>query len=91
MGKKLYVGHLPATTNEEELRSVFEEGGRTVEDVAIALDPATGQRRSFAIVTMSTETDAAEAVDALDGQKLGGQALTVKVQEEPRRREARSR
>jgi cold-inducible RNA-binding protein len=79
MGTKLYVGNLSYNTTEDELRDVFSEGGRQVAEVAIIMDRETGRPRGFAFVTMATEADAQAAIEALDGQQVGGR--TIKVNE----------
>jgi cold-inducible RNA-binding protein len=77
MGTRLYVGNLPYDTNEEQLRTLFQEGGRQVSEVKIITDRDTGRPRGFAFVEMSSQTDADAAVNALNGKDYGGRALTV--------------
>ncbi len=77
MGTKIYVGNLPYTCDEAQLRELFADDGRTVTDVAIITDRATGQPRGFAFVQMATDDDAKKAVDALHGSVFGGRTLTV--------------
>src|SRR5215467_12496692 len=77
MGTKIYVGNLPYTTDEQQLRTLFGSEGRTVADVAIITDRMTGQPRGFAFVQMATEDDAKRAIDALHGSSFGGRTLTV--------------
>jgi cold-inducible RNA-binding protein len=88
MGTKLYVGNLNYNTTEEELREVFAEDGRQVQEVAIIMDRETGRPRGFAFVTMATEADAQAAIEALNGQSLGGR--TIKVNESQDRRGPRN-
>ena len=77
MGTKVYVGNLPYTTDEDQLRQLFGADGRNVSDVAIITDRMTGQPRGFAFVQMATEEDAKRAIDALHGSTFGGRTLTV--------------
>jgi RNA recognition motif-containing protein len=77
MGTKVYVGNLPYTTDEDQLRQLFGADGRSVSDVAIITDRMTGQPRGFAFVQMATEDDAKRAIDALHGSTFGGRTLTV--------------
>ena len=58
--KNLYVGNLPHSTTESELRNLFEAHG-AVEKVSIVTDRETGRARGFAFVEM---TDASEAEKA---------------------------
>ncbi len=87
MGTRLYVGNLPYDTNEEQLRTLFQEGGRQVSEVKIITDRDTGRPRGFAFVEMGTQSDADAAVNALNGKEYGGRALTVNEAREqtPRR------
>ena len=74
--KNLYVGNLPHSTTEAELRNVFEAHG-TVDKVSLVTDRDTGRSRGFAFVEM-TDADAADkAIAALNGTELGGRPLTI--------------
>jgi RNA recognition motif-containing protein len=77
MSTKIYVGNLPYTCDEEQLKALFSDGGRVVEDVAIITDRATGKARGFAFVQMANAEEAARAVEALHGSSFGGRTLTV--------------
>jgi RNA recognition motif-containing protein len=74
--KNLYVGNLPHSTTESELRSVFEAHG-AVEKVSIVTDRETGRTRGFAFVEMTNASEADKAVAALDGTELGGRTLKI--------------
>src|SRR5262252_3340461 len=52
MSTKVYVGNLPYSTDEDQLRQLFGADGRNVSDVAIITDRMTGQPRGFAFVQM---------------------------------------
>jgi RNA recognition motif-containing protein len=82
LGKKLYVGNLPFSTTEAELREIFEQHG-PVESVNVITDRETGRSRGFAFVEMEASS-ADAAMQALDGQDLGGR--TVRVNEANERR-----
>jgi cold-inducible RNA-binding protein len=77
MGKRLYVGNLPYQAEEAQLRSLFEQDGRQVEEVKIVTDRETGRPRGFAFVEMATDDQARSAVEALNGKPFGGRPLTV--------------
>src|SRR3954447_13898433 len=77
MGTKIYVGNLPYTCDDEQLRQLFGSDGRNVTDVAIITDRMTGQPRGFAFVNMASDEDAKRAIDALHGSSFGGRTLTV--------------
>ncbi|HVS04315.1 MAG TPA: RNA-binding protein [Thermoanaerobaculia bacterium] len=72
--KKLYVGNLPFSATEHEVRELFEQHG-TVDSVSIISDRQTGQPRGFGFVEMSEGGDA--AIRALDGAEMGGRNLRV--------------
>src|SRR6202166_3458661 len=74
--KNLYVGNLPHSTTESELRTVFEAHG-AVEKVSIVTDRETGRARGFAFVEMPTPAEADKAIAALNGTELGGRALKI--------------
>jgi len=74
--KNLYVGNLPHSTTEAELRSTFEAHG-AVEKVSIVTDRETGRSRGFGFVEMTNASEADKAVAALNGTELGGRALTI--------------
>jgi RNA recognition motif-containing protein len=76
LSKKLYVGNLPFSSTEEDLRSVFERHG-SVDSVNVITDRETGRPRGFAFVEMSEESTASEAIRALDGTDLGGRNIKV--------------
>jgi RNA recognition motif-containing protein len=77
---KIYVGNLPFTTTDAELRSLFSQHG-TVESVSLPTDRETGRPRGFAFVEMNQE-DAARAIQNLNGKDLGGRALRVNPAED---------
>ena len=82
MGSKVYVGNLPFTVDEQQLRTLFEEGDREVLEVNIITDRDTGRPRGFAFVNMATEEDAEAAINSLNGTEVGGRALTVNLARE---------
>ena len=77
---KIYVGNLPFSTSESEIRELFSQHG-TVESVSVITDRATGQPRGFAFVEMS-RADASRAIQNLNGKALGGRPLRVNEAQE---------
>ncbi len=75
MGKKLYIGNLPYTATEQELRELFSKHG-TVESLDLISDRATGRPRGFGFVEMDP-AGADTAIQTLDGQDFGGRTLRV--------------
>ena len=76
MNRKLYVGNLPYTTNEDDLQGLFGEVG-AVESVNVMRDRETGRARGFAFVEMASDDDAQNAITKLNDQQFGGRRLTV--------------
>jgi RNA recognition motif-containing protein len=74
--KNLYVGNLPHSTTEAELRNVFEPHG-AVEKVTLVTDRETGRSRGFGFVEMTDAGEADKAIAALNGTDLGGRPLTI--------------
>jgi RNA recognition motif-containing protein len=74
--KNLYVGNLPHSTTEAELRNLFEPHGQ-VERVSMVTDRETGRSRGFAFVEMTDAGEAEKAIAALNGSELGGRALKI--------------
>ncbi|RMF17091.1 MAG: RNA-binding protein [Candidatus Dadabacteria bacterium] len=82
MTQSIYVGNLPYSVSEPELRNLFEQYGE-VENVNLIMDRDTGRPRGFAFVTMSS-AEAATAIGALNGTDLGGRTMRVN-EAQPRR------
>jgi RNA recognition motif-containing protein len=76
LSKKLYVGNLPFSVTEDELRSLFEKHGG-VQSVSVISDRDTGRPRGFGFVEMEDASQAESAMRALDGTQLGGRSLRV--------------
>jgi RNA recognition motif-containing protein len=74
--KNLYVGNLPHSTTESELRNVFEAHG-AVEKITLVTDRDTGRSRGFGFVEMTNANEADKAIAALNGTDLGGRTLTI--------------
>ena len=72
----IYVGNLPWSTTEQELREAFEEYGE-VSSVSIITDRDTGRSRGFGFVEMPSDADARKAIDALSGAEMDGRSITV--------------
>jgi RNA recognition motif-containing protein len=72
----LYVGNLPHTSTEAELRVAFEKFG-TVSTAAIIKDKFSGESRGFGFVEMPAKAEAQAAMSQLNGKDFNGRALTV--------------
>jgi len=73
--KKLYVGNLPFTATEDDIRTLFGTHG-TVESVAVITDRETGRPRGFGFVEMQSD-GAAKAIAALNEFEFQGRTITV--------------
>ena len=74
MSTKIYVGNLPFTASDAEVRTMFGEFG-TVESVSLITDRDTGRPRGFGFVEMSSGAD--EAIRALNSKDMDGRSLKV--------------
>lgn len=88
MSKKIYVGNLPFSSTEGDLRSLFARHG-DVASVNVIMDRETGRARGFAFVEMAQEDSAREAIRSLDGTELDGRSLRVNEAEDKPRGGAR--
>ncbi len=77
MGTRLYVGNLPFTAEESQIRDLFTGSGRVVTEVKLVTDRETGRPRGFGFVEMGSSEDADGAIRDLNGHDFGGRALTV--------------
>ncbi len=81
---KLYVGNLPWSASEDDIRELFSSIG-VIESVSLITDRETGRSRGFAFVEMD-RADANKAISQLNGQDFGGRPLRVnEAQDRPKR------
>ena len=76
MNKKLYVGNLPYTTTEAQVRELFGQAGE-ITDIALITDRETGRPKGFGFVEMATVEGAQEAIKRFNGYQLDNRNLTV--------------
>jgi len=76
MAKKLYVGGLPYSTTDDELKDAFSQAG-AVETASVVMDKMSGRSRGFGFVEMTNDEDAAKAIEMWNGKEFGGRNLTV--------------
>ena len=76
VNKKLYVGNLPYSTTEDELKQLCSKFG-AVESAAIIMDKYSGRSKGFGFVEMSTEAEAQEVIKQLDGSEMDGRKVVV--------------
>jgi len=78
MDGKLYVGNLPFTATEEDLRALFEQAGQ-VTAVDLIKDRDSGRSKGFAFVTMATQVEAEKAITTFNGYSLNNRELKVNI------------
>ena len=81
MSKRIYVGNLPFSASEDEVRELFEPFG-AAESIHLVTDRDTGRPRGFGFVEM--EDGGEKAIESLHQQEMGGRSLTVS-EAKPRR------
>ena len=81
--KKIYVGNLPFSATEDEIKELFGQHG-TVHSVALIMDRETGRPRGFGFIEMDDDAISG-VISALDGKEMDGRALRVnEAQDKPR-------
>ena len=78
MATKVYAGNLSRSTTEDELREAFAAYGEVV-SVAIITHRDSGRSKGFGFVHMSTEEEAAAAINGLNDTELGGNTIKVET------------
>lgn len=86
MSKRVYVGNLPFTATEDEVRGLFAEYGE-VGEVDLITDRETGRPRGFGFVEMNSGAE--EAIEALNQTDMGGRTLNINEARPRRERQSR--
>ncbi len=76
MGRKLYVGNLPYSADQQSLTEIFSRWG-TVDSVNVIADRDTGQSKGFGFIEMSSDSEAQKAIQELNGADCDGRPMTV--------------
>ena len=76
MGRKLYVGNLPSSADQQSLTEIFGRCG-TVDSVNVIADRDTGQNRGFGFIEMSSDSEAQKAIQELNGADCDGKPMMV--------------
>ncbi len=74
--KNIFVGNLSFRATEDSVRSLFEAHG-TVDRVSVVKDRDSGQSKGFGFVEMGNDSEALNAIDALNGREVDGRAINV--------------
>ena len=76
MGRKLYVGNLPYSADQQSLTEIFSRCG-TVDSVNVIADRDTGRSKGFGFIEMSSDSEAQKAIQELNGADCDGRPMTV--------------
>src|SRR5574340_550067 len=76
MAKKLYVGGLPYSTQQDSLRDLFAQAGN-VESATVIIDKMTGRSKGFGFVEMATDEEAEKAISMFNDKEFEGRKITV--------------
>ncbi|MFC1687274.1 RNA recognition motif domain-containing protein [Patescibacteria group bacterium] len=76
MAKKLYVGSLPYSVTDDQLKEHFSQAG-AVESAQVIIDRQSGRSKGFGFVEMATEEEAQKAIEMFNGQDLDGRTIVV--------------
>jgi len=78
MDVRLYVGNLPKTTTEDELKTLFAQAG-TVAAVEVIKERGSGESKGFAFVTMPDQAESEKAISMFNAYTIGDRQLKVNV------------
>ncbi len=78
MESKLYVGNLPYTVSEDDLRELFAQAGE-VKEVTLIKDRDTHRPKGFGFVEMMNQADAEKAIQMFNDQEMDGRRMTVNI------------
>lgn len=76
MSKKLFVGSLPWSVDDDTLKSTFEVHGSVV-SAKVIKDRESGRSKGFGFVEMANDTEAQNAMQALNGSEVNGRTIIV--------------
>lgn len=86
MGKKLYVGNLPFSIDDEQLHQAFSSYGQVL-SAKVIIDRDSGRSKGFGFVELSSDNEAQNALNSLNGSQLGGRDINVSEARDPAPRE----
>lgn len=78
MEAKLYVGNLPTSTTQNEIKALFAQAG-DITSVEVVKDRKSGESRGFAFITMSAQSEADKAVSMFNAYSLSDHTLKVSL------------
>ena len=84
----MYIGNLAYDVTEDDLRNAFSEFGE-VSSVKIIMDKFSGRSKGFGFVEMPSNSEADQAIKALNGKAFNGRSIKVNQAEAKRKRPQR--
>ena len=84
----MYIGNLAHEVTEDDLRNAFSEFGE-VASVKIIIDKFSGRSKGFGFVEMPSNSEADQAIKALNGKAFNGRSIKVNQAEAKRKRPQR--
>ncbi len=81
----IYIGNLAFSTTEDSLKSLFAEFGE-IESVKIIKDRFSGRPKGFGFIEMPSNSEADQAIKALNGNRIDGNFIKVKPADSGRKR-----
>ena len=89
MEKRIYVGNLPFSVTQEQLKELFSQFGE-IEEATVVTNKFSGRSKGFGFVEMSNNSEAQSAIEALNEKELKGRAIKVNTAR-PRTENSRGR
>ncbi len=89
MAKKLYVGNLPYSATDDQLKDLFSQAG-TVESARIIIDKFSNRSKGFGFVEMSNDSEAQKAIEMFKEHELDGRKMVVNEARAMEERKART-
>jgi RNA recognition motif-containing protein len=75
---RLYVGGLPYSYDENQLRAMFSQAGK-VESANLITDKLSGRSKGFGFIEMSSPEEAQKAIEMFNGKELDDRKITVNI------------
>ena len=82
MSKKVYVGNLLYTIDDQQLAVAFAKVGKVM-SAKVVMDAERGRSRGFGFVEMSTDEEGQRAMASMNGQMVEGRPLVVRAAKDP--------
>jgi cold-inducible RNA-binding protein len=89
VNSKILIGNLSTDAEEDQIRVVFTGTAGVVSAVSIPKDPKTGKSRGYGFVEMSSDAEAEQAVQDLNGQTINGRKIAMSLVESTNKKKTR--